>query len=532
MLATGNYGAITIGGTDKASKTYITAASGAIPVFTQLIINSDQWEVSGVEVRPTTAVDAVLINGDNVTFKNNTVSYGNRTGWTAANWLSRVADGITFYGINARITGNKVITTRYAIQGVETATNGVVENNIVDGFTGDGLRGLANNMIFSGNLVKNAISVDATHQDGFQSWSLSNGTVGTGVVKGNIIKGNTFINAETPGQPLEGAMQGIGLFDGMYEDWVIEDNVVIVNHWHGISVYGARNVTIRNNTVIDPNQTTPGPAWIQIVNHKNGTAPVNSRIEKNLANTIKTNVGVTVTDNKTINLADYSNNFTNWESEDLSLKSTSSVVGYGARIGTVTSPTPAPTPTPTPITTPTPTPIVTTFKIGDRVSMTKNVNVRTSGLISATTLIGTNPLGSIGTLIAGPTQSTDGMIWFNINFDAGFDGWVGTDNYILVAPTPVPNVTTTATLNVRSTAGGTILGTQPQGATGVSDSTTQVTINGTTWIYVNFTTGLDGYVSTTYLTGSGVTTNNQALISSLLAQLVVLQAALAALMLQ
>ena len=100
------------------------------------------------------------------------------------------------------------------------------------------------------------------------------------------------------------------------------------------------------------------------------------------------------------------------------------------------------------------------------------------------------------------------------------------------SPTSTPNVTTTATLNVRSTAGGTLIGTQPQGATGISSPETQVTINGTTWIYVNFTTGFDGYVSAMYLAGSGVSTNNQALITSLLAQLAVLQAALTALLAQ
>ena len=104
----------------------------------------------------------------------------------------------------------------------------------------------------------------------------------------------------------------------------------------------------------------------------------------------------------------------------------------------VTAPTPTPTPTPTPVPVPTPIPIITSFKIGDRVSLSKNVNVRTAGLISPTTLIGVNPQGSQGVLVAGPTKSADGFIWFNVNFDAGFDGWVGADNYILVNPAPVP----------------------------------------------------------------------------------------------
>ena len=458
-LSSGNYGAVTISGADKSSKTYLRAASNATPVFTQLDINSDQWDVSGVEVRPTSAVNAVEIAGDNVTFKNNLVTYGNRSGWSASTWLSKVGHGIVFSGTNAVISGNKVINVNYGIQGVETATGGVVSGNTVDGFIGDGMRGLANNMVFSGNTVKNAFSVDDTHQDGFQSWSLGNGSVGAGVVKGITLKGNTFINAETPGQSLQGEMQGIGMFDGMYEDWLIEDNIVIVDHWHGIAVYGAKNVTIRNNTVIDPNNTTPGPAWIQIVNHKNGTAPVNSRIENNISNTINNNPGVTITNNKTIALVDYTANFQNWQGGDVRLKSGSAYIGYGARIGSVTTSTPTPTPTPSPSPSPSPTPTPT------------------------------------------PTPTT-------------------------------PNVTTTSNLNVRSTAGGALLGVQPLGSTGISDDTKQVTLKGTTWIYVNFTTGVDGYVSSTYLSGSGASSTNQALINSLLAQLAVLQAALAALLAQ
>ena len=79
--------------------------------------------------------------------------------------------------------------------------------------------------------------------------------------------------------------------------------------------------------------------------------------------------------------------------------------------------------------------------------------------------------------------------------------------------------------------GGAILGTQILGSIGISNSATQVIVKGTNWIYVNFTTGPDGYVSSTYLSGAG-STSNQALIANLLAQLAILQAALAALLAQ
>jgi hypothetical protein len=77
-------------------------------------------------------------------------------------------------------------------------------------------------------------------------------------------------------------MQGIGCFDGTFVDWVVENNVVITDHWHGITFLGARNVRVINNTVIDRNAVSPGPPWIQIGNHKNGTAPTGSIVRNNL----------------------------------------------------------------------------------------------------------------------------------------------------------------------------------------------------------------------------------------------------------
>ncbi len=61
--------------------------------------------------------------------------------------------------------------------------------------------------------------------------------------------------------------------------------MVIVDHWHGITVMGARNVRIVNNSVLDPNDVRPGPPWITITRHKNGTLPRRSVIANNLAGT-------------------------------------------------------------------------------------------------------------------------------------------------------------------------------------------------------------------------------------------------------
>lgn len=100
------------------------------------------------------------------------------------------------------------------------------------------------------------------------------------------------MNYEDPNQPHRGALQGIGCFDGTFVDWVVENNVVITDHWHGITLLGARNCQVINNTVMDRNDSGPGPPWIRIANHKNGTKPIDCVVRNNLATTFSSASGV------------------------------------------------------------------------------------------------------------------------------------------------------------------------------------------------------------------------------------------------
>jgi hypothetical protein len=58
--------------------------------------------------------------------------------------------------------------------------------------------------------------------------------------------------------------------------WVVENNVVLTDHWHGISFYGARNLRIVNNAV------DPGPPWIMVTAHKGGTPSRDTLVRNNL----------------------------------------------------------------------------------------------------------------------------------------------------------------------------------------------------------------------------------------------------------
>jgi hypothetical protein len=78
-------------------------------------------------------------------------------------------------------------------------------------------------------------------------------------------------------------MQGIGCFDGYFRDWIVENNVVITDHWHGISMYGMRGGRIVNNTVIDVNTASPGPPWIMVTAHKDGTPSEDVVVRNNVS---------------------------------------------------------------------------------------------------------------------------------------------------------------------------------------------------------------------------------------------------------
>ena len=124
-------------------------------------------------------------------------------------------------------------------------------------------------------------AADDNHDDGFQSWSVGPGGVGTGEVRDVVLRGNRIVNNLNPSHPLHATLQGIGCFDGLFE-WLVENNVVVTDHWHGISLYGAIGGRIVNNTVLDLNGLSPGPPWIML-NSSNGTPSSGVLVRNNLA---------------------------------------------------------------------------------------------------------------------------------------------------------------------------------------------------------------------------------------------------------
>ena len=303
-LASGYHGELRIERAHNAQTITIAAMPGATPKVRRIFIRSaSRWTIQGLSVSPSFApnytpntaveIDSHGYSGPSydVRIEGCTIfSVPDTSTWTAADWRNNAVDGVVSDAPDIAVVGNTLTNVHFGIS--MSGPRAQVIGNTIRNFSGDGMRGLGDNSLFEDNYVANSYKVDANHDDGFQSWSRGPNGVGSGEVKGIVLRGNIIINREDPNQPLAGDLQGIGCFDGFYTDWVVENNVIIVDHWHGITLTGARNSRIVNNTVIDMSAGDPTP-WIRIAVHKDGTSGSGNVIRNNLTPKVLTSPGTT-----------------------------------------------------------------------------------------------------------------------------------------------------------------------------------------------------------------------------------------------
>jgi hypothetical protein len=296
---------------------YINVIAEAGAIVSKLhVVSGCKWKFKGLTVRPesgnTEKYSLVQIESSNWSGPSCNITLDDFTIYTVedssaswsttdlTDWDTLSCNGITVAGDNMTIRRNYLKNVDFGI--TVSGNYALVKGNTVENFAGDGLRGLGNDMYFEYNTVKNLYQVNDNHPDGFQSWSLaSNGDPPRERV---FLRGNLIINYTDPNQPFRGNLQGIGCYDGPYIDWVVENNVVIVDHWHGISLYGAQDSRIVNNTVVDLNDDTTGPPWAGFFDRKDGTPSSNCILRNNIAQSFQISDGVTADHNYQI--PDYS----------------------------------------------------------------------------------------------------------------------------------------------------------------------------------------------------------------------------------
>ena len=321
-LRSGYHGELQVRGAYNAAPITLAAQPGHAPLLGRVELQSVQnWILRGISISPSHA-DPPIAPGTIVRIEDHgfwgptwdvavedceVFTVLDASGWGVTEWLDVAQSGISVRS-SPRVTlqRNTVRNVRHGITVGTGSDDALVSRNVVDGFSADGLRGLGDRGVFEYNRIANchisSSQGDGNHDDGFQSWSVGPGGVGTGEVRDVVLRGNLFINHVDPDHPLRATMQAIGCFDGLFVNWVVENNVVITDHWHGITFHGMIDSRIVNNTVIDINDATPGPPWIRVAS-SNGTDSQNVVVRNNLATDYSLG-GVDITDDHNLEFSD------------------------------------------------------------------------------------------------------------------------------------------------------------------------------------------------------------------------------------
>lgn len=298
LLMSGYHGAISVNGMRFTSNVTVMPAPGQVAHVDSIdVMGSSNVVFDGLKVwaRSVNAGSIALVrtyaNSSNVTFTNMDVrSVANAAGymgWTLADWKTNRRGGFLVDGSNISVINNRLTGLANVIFAL--GPRALIENNVIDGWGDDATRALGDGSTLRGNKMQNCFHISSNHDDGFQSFSRgAGGKVGTGTVYNLTIENNKIYEWHTTAtNPVRCKLQGIGMFDGMYENVIVRNNVVSVSGYHGIAIAGAKNALITQNTVVSSSGAVTGYPWIKVTPHKNGTASTLVTAANNTTNAMK-----------------------------------------------------------------------------------------------------------------------------------------------------------------------------------------------------------------------------------------------------
>jgi parallel beta-helix repeat protein len=236
--------------------------------------------VSASHFIPSTDMNTIKIRG--VTFKNcsdcvfqNSELYSvkDTKKWNMEDW-NKNRTGIVIIGGkgNNKILNNNIVNCGgIQLKGVLN----IVDNNFIKNFPTDGCGIWADGNIFSNNWIEGSHLVNINHNDLIQCGASNNWK----------ILNNTFISYYSGMSFISRTTQGIGCFDGWYNNCEISGNRVKVDHPIGIWMQGANNCKISNNEVMICGSILykNHPPSILIKEKKSGENSTNNIVINNIA---------------------------------------------------------------------------------------------------------------------------------------------------------------------------------------------------------------------------------------------------------
>jgi len=309
LLRTGYHGDVSISGAYNDAVITVAAEKDHRPALKRLrICRASKWTFRGLTVTPsagpkyeqTTLVSLGLRRKETcselVIEDSFIYSVPDSSKWSQSDWVSKACNGISLgregKGLVAR--GNYLLNVRFGIN--LAAPGSTAEGNTIENFSGDGIRVMVDDLTVQYNTIVNCYKVDRNHDDGIQCFLFNKGR---GTVRRAVVRGNIIINRLDPNQPHKGALQGIGFFDGPLIDFLVEKNVVLTAHWHGVSLYDAQNCRILDNAVYTRWTGEKPRPWIMLGQKQGLTG--NNTVKGNLAHRFNLpRTGVEASDNRKV----------------------------------------------------------------------------------------------------------------------------------------------------------------------------------------------------------------------------------------
>ena len=163
-------------------------------------------------------------------------------GWSLQDWRAAKIGAVMLRCPGGVVRSNTAIGVNFGF--TLGGRSSELFDNVVFGFSGDGLRVIEDNCVVIGNRVTDAVKIDGNHPDAFQAFKVS------GLLKGLVVKDNLIVEwTVRRDNPLRAKLQGIGLHNGPYGDVVIRDNRVACSSYTGIRAHAVTNVEITGNRV-------------------------------------------------------------------------------------------------------------------------------------------------------------------------------------------------------------------------------------------------------------------------------------------
>jgi parallel beta-helix repeat protein len=295
VLLSGDHGDVDLRGLVNKDFIYIIGETEGTAIINSMrVVASSHWYFKGLKfqgARPEKTLYGGLVEvsgdsfhgpSDNIVFESNSFSAQDDVSrWSDGDWVSKPWP----YALNTSGSCSTLISNHfYNVRNAAAigGNNSLFEDNIVEYFGNDSLEIMASNLTIRHNLMREGhhSSEEALHADGIQGWTVKGATN-----RNVLIDGNTIINANSSDNNY---LQGISIFDGLWDGLRITNNVIITNAWHGIALYGVDNAEVINNTVL-PFRPAKLTTWINIHPAKNKRPSSNVVVRNNIAGEIIAN---------------------------------------------------------------------------------------------------------------------------------------------------------------------------------------------------------------------------------------------------